>query len=100
MVLLDTESLLTWTFISQCLSMQFKESLEAQRVNLGKNNCDDKLNLLCSWLWIASEHALELNETQDTIFKNVLNVLRSPHCLSVAFTLQRNTFAVASLQIS
>lgn len=79
MVLLDTESLLTWTFISQCLSMQFKGSLEAQRVNLGKNNFDGKLKLICSWLRIASEHALELNETQDTIFKNVLYIVFCVH---------------------
>lgn len=75
MVLLDTESLLTWTFISQCLSVQFKESLEAQRVNLGKSNFDRKIKLICSWLQIAREHALELNETQDTIFKNILYIL-------------------------
>lgn len=75
MVLLDTESLLTWTFISQCLSVQLKESLEAQRVNLGKSNFDRKIKLICSWLQIAREHALELNETQDTIFKNILYIL-------------------------
>lgn len=75
MVLLDTESLLTWTLISQCLSVQLKESLEAQRVNLGKSNFDRKIKLICSWLQIAREHALELNETQDTIFKNILYIL-------------------------
>jgi len=100
MVLLDTKSLLT-DLISQCLSLQFKASLKAQRVSLGKNNFDGKFKRICSWLQIASEHTLDLNEMQDTILKNeILYVVCSAHSLSITFSLQLKTFAVASLQIS
>lgn len=90
--------IITWTLISQCLSMQFKECLESERVNLGNNIFDGKLKLICSWLWIVRKHALEMEKDQDTIFRDVLcSSLCSPQCLSVAFSHQRKTFTVASI---
>lgn len=44
-------------------------------------------------------HDLGLNETQDTIFKNVLCILFISLLVS-CIQQQRKTFAVASLQIS
>lgn len=79
MFLLDTESLLTWTFISQCLSMQFKESLETQSINLGKTYFDGRLKVIYSWHQIASEHALEVTKTQYTILKSTHKVYEKPH---------------------
>lgn len=63
-----------WTLISQCLSVQFKESLETQSINLGKNYFDGMLKLMYSWHQIASEHALKVNETQYSILNNAHKV--------------------------